>query len=232
VRRSLVRIAIGLIAANAALAIVILIGGEMGDTEGKILATSLLATATALVVMVQLPALGDRRIGLTPILAIGAAAIGFAVVTTGIWAEMDSEIGWKLGGTGYVLAVAGAIAAILAGLPITGRSSWVGSGTIVAVAIATTMIVIGIWFEIDVEGYWRTFAVVAVLVAAGGLAVPILHRSSRTEHIDMAITHCPFCGTDVGSQRASDASCPACGNRFGVTLHAVELSSLSSKIAG
>ena len=47
-RRSLVRIAITLIAANAALAIVILLGGDMGETGGRILGTSLLATATAL----------------------------------------------------------------------------------------------------------------------------------------------------------------------------------------
>lgn len=231
-RRSLVRIAMVLIGINAALAIIILLGGEMGDTGGRILATSLLATATALVVMVQLPALADRRLGLVPLVAMVAAAAGFVVMTTGIWADFDSEVGWKTAGTAYTLAVAGAMGAILAGLPIGGRSRWVGSTTIGMIATGAAWLIAGMWFEIDSDGYWRLFAVIAVLVAAGGLAVPILSRSSTPERSEMAVTHCPFCGNDVGSQRASDATCQACGNRFGVTLHAVELSNLSSKVAG
>jgi hypothetical protein len=231
-RRSLVRIAIGLIAANAALAIVILLGGDMGETGGRILGTSLLATATALIVMVQLPALSDRRLGLVPLVAIAAAGIGFVIMTYGIWSEFGSEIGWKTAGTAYTIGVAGAMAVIVAGQPIAGPSRWVRNATLGIIGLGAAWLIAGMWFEIESEGYWRLFAVVAVLVAAGLLAVPILSRSEAADHVEMAVTHCPFCGTDVGSQRAADASCPACGNRFGVTLHAIELSSLSSKIAG
>lgn len=231
-RRSLVRIAIGLIAANAALAIVILLGGDMGETGGRILGTSLLATATALIVMVQLPAVSDRRLGFVPIVAIAAAGVGFVIMTIGIWSEFDSEVGWKTAGTAYTIGVAGAMAAIVAGLQIAGPSRWVRSATLGTIGLGAAWLIVGMWFEVGADGYWRLFAVIAVLVAAGLLAVPILSRSESVEHLDMAVTHCPFCGADVGSQRATDASCPACGNRFGVTLHAIELSNLSSKIAG
>lgn len=231
-RRSLVRVAIILIAINAALAIVILLGGEMGDSGGRILGTSLLATASALVVMVQLPALSDRRIGLIPLIAIAAAVVGFVVVTTAIWTDIGDDEGWRIAASAYTVAVAGAIAAILSGLPIEGRSSWVGTATLVAVGVGAAMILAALWFDVDSGGYWRAFSVVAVLVAAGGLIVPILHRSSQSDRPQMAVTHCPFCGSDVGSQMASDASCASCGNRFGVTLHAGELSHHSSRLAG
>lgn len=217
-RKPLVRISITLIAINAALAIVILLGGEMGDTGGRILGTSLLATGTAMVAMVQLPALADRRIGLVPAVAIGAAAVGFVIVTAGIWGGADGDFGWKVAGTAYIVAVGGAILAILAGQRIEGRTAWVGTATLGAVGLAAAMLVAAIWFEVDGEGYWRIFAVVAVLVAAGGLAVPILSRSSDSTRPDLTVVACPFCASDLDGQRASDAVCPICGSRFTVEL--------------
>lgn len=222
-RSTLTRVAVTLIAINAALAILILLSGEMGDTEGRILGTSLLATGTALLVMMQLPALSDGRLGPVPLIGIGAAAVGFALVTAGIWTEVEADSAWRVAATGYVLAGAAAVAALLAGLPIAGRAAWVGTSTLWAVAVAAAMIVFAIWAEIDIEGYWRLFGAVAVLVAAGGLAVPILHRSSRpAPPRDTAIMYCPFCATDLGLMRATDVTCPSCGNRFTVTLHAEE----------
>lgn len=218
-RRSLVRVAITLIAINAALAIVILLGGDMGDTGGRILGTSLLATGTAMVAMVQFPAMADRRLGPLPLLTIGAAAVGFAIVTTGIWTDMSSDIGWKVAGTAYVLAVAGAIASILSGVRIVGRAAWVETATLWAVGLAAVMIVAGIWLEIDLEGYWRFFAVVAVLVAAGGLAIPILSRSSAPEPPSAMVSHCPYCGATVESSDGANVTCGTCGRRFSVTLH-------------
>jgi len=231
-RTSLVRVAVTLIAVNAGVAIAVLLGGDMGDTGGRILGTSLLATATALVAMLLWPATSDRRMAPPiPSVALGGAAIGFVIVTTGIWTDLDSEIAWKIAGTGYTMAVAAAVAAILAGLPMARQAIWVRSTTIGAIGIAATMIVAAVWFEVGGNGYWRLFAIVTVLIAAGGVAAPILSRSAA-EHLDMAVTHCPFCGAGVGSQIAADATCRSCGNRFGVTLHATEISHLSSKVAG
>ena len=56
-RSSLTRVAITLIAINAVVAIVILLGADMGDTGSRILGTSLIATGTALLVLVTVPAL-------------------------------------------------------------------------------------------------------------------------------------------------------------------------------
>lgn len=214
----LVRISITLIVINAALAIAILLGGDMGDTGGRVLGTSLLATGTAMVSMVQLPALADRRIGILPAVAIGAGAVGFVMVTAAIWGDADNDLGWKVAGTAYTIAISGAIASILSGQRIEGRSAWVGTATLGAIGLAATMLVAAIWFDVGRDGYWRVFAVVAVLVAAGGLAVPILSRSSASPTPDLVVIACPFCASELAGQRASDAICPVCGSRFTVDL--------------
>lgn len=185
----------------------------MGDTGGRILGTSLLATGTAMVAMVQLPALSDRRIGWVPIVAIGAAALGFALVTAAIWGNTDSDLGWKVAGTAYTVAVAGAILALLAGQRIQGPAAWVGTASMIATGVAAGMLIIALWLDVN-DGFWRLFAVLSVLVAAGGLAVPILSRSADEDHA--TIDYCPFCGADLGSRDAGDVTCPSCERRFAV----------------
>ena len=216
-RRSLTRAAITLIAINAALAIVILALGRMGDIEGRILGTSLLATFSALVAMVQVPAMSERRLGVVPFIGIAACGVGFAMGAAEIWVDIGSDVWGRMGGSGYVAAAASAAAAILSGWPIRGRASWVGQAANVVIAVAAVMILGGIWFEFDNEGYWRTFAVVAVLVGAAGLAIPILHRSS-VETIEARIEHCPFCGTDLSAEAGKSIACEACTRKFSVLV--------------
>ena len=214
-KASLTRAAIILIAINAALAVVILALGRMGQTEGRILGTSMLATTTALLAMVQLPAVRDRRIGMLPIVGIAACGIGFVVVTAGIWTDGFSEFWGRVAGSAYIVAVAGAVAVILTSWPIRGKAKWVGTAAPILVMIAAVMILGGIWFEFDSEAYWRSFGVVAVLLAAAGLAVPILHRGSVTEEV--AVEYCPFCGSGLDKATGTSITCESCSQRFSVS---------------
>ena len=217
-RASLTRIAIWLIALNAAVAILVLLTGEMGETGGRILLTSVLATITALLGVALMPAVADRRLGGVAIVAVGAAVVGFVVVALGIWTDAESDLGWRLAGTAYAVAVGGAIAALLAGLPIRGRAAWVGTATVGVVGLTTVLVVVAIWGGFEGEAWGRLFAILAVLVAAGGLAVPILHRSTRDEGDESPISHCPYCATGLGAVPPEHVTCPKCGRRFSVSL--------------
>jgi hypothetical protein len=217
VKASLTRAAIILIAINAALAVVILALGRMGETEGRILGTSMLATTTALLAMIQLPAVRDRRIGTLPIVGIGASGIGFVIVTAGIWTDGFSEFWGRVAGSAYTVAVAGAVAVILTSWPIRGKAKWVGTAAPILTVIAAVMILGGIWFELDSEAYWRSFGVVAVLLAAAGLAVPVLHRGSILEEGPSSIGYCPFCGTGLNEATGIAITCKACSQRFSVS---------------
>lgn len=216
---TLTRVAIILISLNAALAVAILAFGRMGDIEGRILGTSLLATTSALLAMVQVPALRGHRLGVAPRAGMVASGVGFFVMTTGMWTEADSAVWWKLGGSGYAIAVAGAMAAVLSGWPIRGRAAWVGSAAQRLIALGVFMVLGGIWFEIDNEAYGRAFAVLAVLLGAAGLAIPILHRSS-TGRVRLPIEHCPFCGSPMSGETGTALVCEDCLMTFNIRVEA------------
>ncbi len=220
---TLTRVAIILISLNAALAVAILAFGRMGDIEGRILGTSILATTSALLAMVQVPALRGRRLGVAPRAGMVASGVGFFVMTIGMWTEADSAVWAKLGGSGYAIAVAGAMAAVLSGWPIRGRAAWVGSAARRLIALGVVMVLGGIWFEIDNEAYGRAFAVLAVLLGAAGLAIPILHRSS-TGQVRLAIDHCPFCGAPMNGETNTSLACEACLKTFSVRVEASAIS--------
>jgi hypothetical protein len=216
-RRSLVRLVMVLIAVNAAIAVFVLLSGDIGDTEGKILITSLLATGTAVVGMVLAPALTARRLGPVPAIGLAAAVIGFGLVTVGLWAEIDLVGFGRTMGSVYLIAVAAALACLLSGWPITGRGAWVGIAAYTLVALVAGSLLAAIWFEIDSSGFWRGFAVLAVLLAAASLATPILHRAARPAGRE-PYSHCPFCGSGVAGSSGAEITCSSCGRRYRVTL--------------
>lgn len=216
-RHSLVRIVIGLIVVNAAIAVFVLLSGEIGDTEGKILLTSLLATATAVLAMVSAPALAAGRLRPVPHLGIAAAVVGFALVTAAIWGDIEALWMGKTAGSAYLIAGASALACLLSAWPIRGQASWVGVAAYVLVATVTLALLAALWLEIGSSGYWRAFAVLAVLLAAALLAIPILHRSGEGDAAD-EITRCPFCGTPLTGATGKPITCPSCGRRFTVRL--------------
>jgi hypothetical protein len=210
------RIVLVLIGINAAIAIATLLSGELGDTQGRILGTSLLLTAGAVLVLACVPALSANRAGYWPHLGIAAAVVGTVTLIIGVWAE-PSEVVWQLGGSGMVLAVASALVSILSPWTASGGLSWIRPAVGALAAITAAMIIIPIWSDLgrDSGAYWRTFAIVAVLLAAAAIATPIAHRMTASESPD-TIAHCPFCGADLSSETGKRTTCGTCGRVFEV----------------
>src|SRR3972149_1977102 len=77
-RASFFRIILVLVAINAAIGIFALVGGELGETGGKILGTSLLATMGAVLALVCAPAAGAARAWGWPKIGMLAAGSGAA----------------------------------------------------------------------------------------------------------------------------------------------------------
>lgn len=210
------RIVIGLIVANAAFAIFVLLGGDIGEVEGRILGTSLVATGSAILAMACTPALTRGRLGFVPHLGMAAAAVGFATVTMFIWADVDSLALGKVAGSAFVVAGAAALACLLSGWPLRGGSAWVGVAANLLVASVAAMILLPVWTDVgDNGGYWRLFSILAVLLAAAVLAVPVLHRGSPGLAGDK-IEHCPFCGSAIDGFAGKPVTCGSCGRRYTV----------------
>ena len=89
------------------------------------------------------------------------------------------------------------------------------------------MLILFIWDLLDTENeiFARMTGVLAILVGAVTIAVPILQRMSNPEERSLeevnaggpgSVRHCVVCGQALNEAPASEITCPECGARFRV----------------
>jgi hypothetical protein len=177
--RALLLLTIGALCLAALVAIGILLFGNFGETEGKILLTVVAIAGYSLLGLAATTALGRGPGWLGP-LGVGVSAVGFILFVGLIWIAPEGSLLGRLMGTFLILAVAIAHAALL--LLLTRRTSGgpvgtVRRATLAASAVLTGMIVVPILTEWEPSGiYVRLLGTIAVLAALGTLLVPILWK--------------------------------------------------------
>ncbi len=206
-----------LVAINAGIGIFALLGGEMGETGGKILGTSLLATMGAVISLVCAPAASAGRAWWWPRLGMVAAAVSAGMFIFAMWTEPGDNF-FMAAATVLVFSITAALISLLSAWPGSGALRWVRGAASALTVLAGAMIVTSMWADNDLpEGYWRWFGVVMVLFAAAAIATPVVHRmSAQTE--PTLLTHCPFDGTSVPGLVGKTTKCPSCGRKYEVEL--------------
>jgi hypothetical protein len=165
-------------------AIVTVIGGDFGDTDGRIvfaLAAVFLCGGAAIAAL----HLVDGRLPLLGVLVLIAAAAELVLFQLGIWKGQfgDGFDDWaKLVPImlSWVIAtiVVATMPLIAGSTPQLGAVPAVGALGLVGATIATVMI----WRESDNESWGKTLAVIAILMVAGYLLTPILRRLLPAQH--------------------------------------------------
>lgn len=214
-RRVGVALFFGSVVVNAVLGIVALVAGE---TNERILGTSLAVTGALLLAVACLPAWERSRLGVLPPIGAVLSVVAFGLVIAGLWSGDESDTFGKVIGTAMAPAVGSAVACILAYPTLARRYRPVFVATLVLIPIAVAMIVFAIWAELESSWYPRAFGVVGVLLAATAVSIPVLARLSRTETDEAVadpIAFCPYCGAPV--EAAATVSCAGCGRSFTVT---------------
>jgi hypothetical protein len=224
-RRALLGLLVGSIVLNAALGIVALVGGDFGDPERNILFTSLCISGAGVLSLACLPAIERRLLGSLPWAGVTASAVGFGLLIVAIWSDDPPEALEKTATTLLVGAVAVAHSSLLSLARLAPRFRWARSGAVVLALVLGALFVALIWGELDEEWFARVLGVVAVLLAAFTLLVPVLSRASRGELAAAgakgAVRFCPGCGRPLTATPGEETTCPSCRLRFTVRLGGV-----------
>ncbi|MFM2353113.1 MAG: hypothetical protein RLZZ608_519 [Actinomycetota bacterium] len=169
---------------TAVVGIIALLSGDFGETQGRIILTTLLMGGTSITALCHL-AIADRAMRLVGLVGLAASTIALATGLVLIWRDWNLEgfDDWlKVFLTAGVLAVSFAHANLL--LLLAGRRRQVIRiglmATLVMIAAVAIMIILPIVSEGEIPGagneewYWRLFGVVGILDVLGTVVVPVL----------------------------------------------------------
>jgi hypothetical protein len=212
------------IAVNAALGIYAVLAPDFGDTQGKILGTSLCVTGAVVLALACEPAWERKLLGPVPPIGAVLGAVGFALAVIGIWTETESEFWGKAMGTIFAVATACAVASLLALAQLAPRHAWVFRVTLGLLGLGAAMISLLLWLGDDpADEYLRALGVVMIVLAAFTVTVPVLHWVDRAalaaaEAKTGAVRFCPYCGHEFTGDPGADIQCARCGRGFTITV--------------
>ena len=168
----------------AVVGIIALLGGDFGETQGKIILTTLLMGATSITALCHL-AIADRAMRLVGFVGLAASAVALVSGVVLIWRDWNDSAfeDWlKVFATASIVAVSFAHANLL--LLLAGRRRRVIRVglmvTLVMIAAVAIMIILPIVSEGQIPGfanedwYWRLFGVVGILDVLGTVVVPVM----------------------------------------------------------
>jgi hypothetical protein len=161
--------------AAATLAIGILLFGDFGGTEGRILVTTVLLAVFGALAVPAAVLRDQRRLPLLAASCASLAAAGAVVNIVGVWTNSDSQTFGKLSGTIVFALLPTVVTAALAARP---RHRLFGPSiglAYLAAALATG----AVWAETESEMYLRVLGAVVVLAILLVALQPLLLRARR-----------------------------------------------------
>lgn len=205
--------------------IYVLIVGNFGELEGKVLATTASVGAAAILALAAAIPWERRRWPPIGLLGLISVAVALTLMLILIWTDAWSihRYGETLL-TACVLAVALPHIGLLSLARLASGFEWIRYGTIIAIAALGGLITFMIWLKSSNDEMWRLVGVLAILDACGTIATPVLHRVSairlregvQTVELMLSLT-CPRCRAaqtlGVGRSR-----CGKCGLRFNIEI--------------
>jgi F0F1-type ATP synthase assembly protein I len=181
VRRAILALVIGSFSIAALMGVVALLTGDFGETQGKVLLTTLVVGCASICVLCYLATGGTpyQFVGL-----LGGVAVVVPVVTAMmlIWRDWDafdepSEALLKSFGIGVVVAVTLAQMSMLLALAWARRNlTWLLWPTLALAVVLAALISSMILRESDTEGLWRVLGVVAILDVLGTVVTAALAK--------------------------------------------------------
>jgi hypothetical protein len=171
---------IGFLSLSALIAIGTLLSGNFGETQIKVILTTLTISGASICAM-ACSAFIERRGGSgVGVIGIVCAVIAAGLAIGGIWGEAGNDGYWKTTITTIIIsaALAHSLLLFIPVLPLPYR--WSQGVLAFAVAVLASLIIVAMWGEISDAGYYRLMGVAAVFVVLLTLIVPICSRLGPT----------------------------------------------------
>jgi len=214
------------LAASALMGVIALLDNDFGDTQGRLLYTSLATFGASSIILSCGLAWERGRLGLVPPGGIVSGLLGFGIVVYAIWWQpgFEDDVWARAFATEILIAVA---ATHLSLVSITDTGRQFRPVTLAALGLNLLAVILSlsaIWTEDVGDGFWRAYGIVMLLLIAVTIARPILNRfqpdvdetSVISTESGVAAVFCPRCGTRLPTPGQS--SCPACGASFQVRI--------------
>lgn len=163
------------LALSALIAIWALLSGEFGDTQERVVLTTLTISFASICAMACAAFVEKRGLVLVGGAGVATAALAALVTIVAIWAEFDNSF-WRATASAIVIAIAYAHALLLFIPTLAKGYRWSQSAAAVTLAVLTAMLVRMFWSDGLGDGFYRLMGVDAVLVVLFSLLVPLCAR--------------------------------------------------------
>ena len=222
------------VAINAILGIIALLVGDFGETQGKILMTSLSVSAASVLSLAMFPAREREQLGIIPDAGIALSVAGFGLLIILVWTEFQEDSLARIVGSVLTFAVASGYASLIALATVRPKYELVVRAAYVLATVLSIFIVAAIWGEPSERIWMRVMGVISILLAAATVSIPVLHRLSRAEddlvdallaseyehiYMDRLPTICLSCGAaGISLDEELTYECEVCEARFRVEI--------------
>lgn len=229
-RRGLLCTLIGALALAGLIGIYVFVLGDFGETEMKILVTTLSLTFFS-VTSLGCTAVLERKSGaILGLPGLAVSLLGFVSSLAIIWSEWGSEPMFKTMAILAIFAFSLAQACLLALPRLKARLRWLFAGALACIFSLALLISVMVIFEWDDELLFRLAGVLGILDACATLTIPILYKvtgpaalkpdrlTETAGHGDLRIElSCPRCGR-AGVYPLGTIDCPECSLRISVEV--------------
>jgi len=225
-RRALLVSLIGALAIAALTGIAMFILGDFGETEIKILVTTLslaFFSVTSLACSTVLETKGGIRLAVP---GLGVSLLGLAWSLAVIWPEWNSEPMMKTMVILVLFAFSLAQACLLALPRLKASLQWLFPAALACIFSLATLISLMLVFEWDDELLFRLVGVLGILDASATLAIPALYKLTGKAPLEAARP----AGVVEGGDWRIELCCPRCGQAGVYPMGTIECPQCSLRV--
>jgi hypothetical protein len=206
------------IAVSALLGIYAVLVGHFGEFEAKILGTSAAISIASLLAMASFAGWELPASRLVSRAGVATSIVALVFTIGGIWVATESETGWKLVASIWLVAGACAHATLVMLARLAPAQHWLRIATHGTTVMLVMAILAALWG--DGDGMWRALAVLSILEGAATLALVVFHFVNRLAPPAGPVAEvcfCPRCGKRLWHP-AGEIRCHHCELCFFIEL--------------